>query len=325
MLPVLGYSLPRFTDASEQDALFHYTTATGLIGIFRDRELWSTAYHCANDESELAAGKGVVEPLFRDETVNLIRRGDARIETFYRRGVEPRQYGDQFEETILRFAFAELTTFVSCFCKPAGKEDFEHGLLSQWRGYGPDGGYAIHFSREKLAAAIERTNRSDGLNYELEDVHYTTDNLLKIEVLKHKDAFVRAFHAFLDHLAQPAGSTRGLNVLAGLIGGPLEALLDYLIHTKSCHFGEERECRMSLVQLARSGVANLPVSFFARGGVVVPYTKTPASFNVLECIESIVIGPGPRMDARFESVGQLVSQSGYAVPRRISRIPFTRV
>ena len=73
MLPVLGYGLPRLDDEAREDALFHYTTAAGLLGIFRERELWSTAHHCANDETELAAGKGVLDPLFRGETDRLIR------------------------------------------------------------------------------------------------------------------------------------------------------------------------------------------------------------------------------------------------------------
>jgi hypothetical protein len=325
MLPVLGYTLPKLDDESREDALFHYTTATGLLGIFRERELWSSAHHCANDETELVAGKGVLNSLFRGETDRLIRQGDQRIATFYGRGVDPRQYGEHFEETLLRFAFGVLTTFVSSFCKPASREDFEHGLLSQWRGYGPDGGYAIHFSRTKLLAAIDRANQLDGLNYALQDVHYAAENPLRTEVLKHAEAFVAAYNRFLDHLAEPLDSRRrsAPNPLAGLTGGPLEALLDYLIHTKSSHFGEERECRLSLIE-ARGGGTKVAVSFFVRGGVLVPYAKTPPTFNVLECIESIVIGPGPRMDSRYESLGYLVKQSGLSIPVRKSQIPFTR-
>ena len=325
MLPILGYGLPNLDEESREDALFHYTTATGLFGIFRDRELWSTAHHCANDESELAAGKGVLQPLFRDETARLIRARDPRIQTFHSRGVDPTQYGDQFEDTLLRFAFGALTTFVSSFCKPANKEDFEHGLLSQWRGYGVDGGYAIHFSRKKLLAAIDRVNQSDGLSYALQDVHYAVENPLQTELLARTDAFVAVYNRFLDHLARPLGSQdrSSPNLLAALIGGPLEALLDYLIHTKSSHFREERECRLSLLQ-ARNSAPTVTISFFVRGGVLVPYAKTPQTFKVLDCVESIVIGPGPRMDGRYESLGYLVRQSQHPIPIRISRIPFTR-
>ena len=114
--------------------------------------------------------------------------------------------------------------------------------------------------------------------------------------------------------------------IAGLPGGPLEAFLDYLVHTKNKHFSEERECRLSLIQLVSTGAGGLPVQYFNRGGLLVPFTKTPhSSFNVLDCVEWVVIGPGPRMGARFKSVSQLVRQSGRDIKVRPSHIPFTRL
>ena len=110
--------------------------------------------------------------------------------------------------------------------------------------------------------------------------------------------------------------------IAGLPGGPLEAFLDYLVHT----FSEERECRLSLIQLVSTGAGGLPVQYFNRGGLLVPFTKTPhSSFNVLDCVEWVVIGHGPRMGARFKSVSQLVRQSGRDIKVRPSHIPFTRL
>jgi hypothetical protein len=57
-----GRSLPQYTEESRADALFHYTTANGLIGILSKGEIWSTAYYCTNDESELSIGNGVLNP-----------------------------------------------------------------------------------------------------------------------------------------------------------------------------------------------------------------------------------------------------------------------
>lgn len=133
--------------------------------------------------------------------------------------------------------------------------------------------------------------------------------------------------SFLDELAEPLDLSKSTmrSPIAGLTGGPLEAFLDYLVHTKNEHFGEERECRLSLFQLASDSASCLPVQYFNRGGLLVPYTKTPrTSFNVLDCIEWIVIGPGPRIGARFKSVNQLVRQSGREIKVRVSHIPFTR-
>jgi Protein of unknown function (DUF2971) len=320
---------PRYTDEARDDALFHYTTARGLLGIFATGQLWSTAYYCANDESELAAGKDVLGPLFRSHTHDLIKKGDSRVVTFARRGVDPREYGDTFEQRIISIALSQLGVFITCFCRATGAEDFQHGLLSQWRGYAIDGGYALQFSRKKLLAAIEGTRGTSGQNYDLMDVHYGPNNPLKSDVLQHSDAFIQAYSAHLDELAEPldfkAKTMR--SPIAGLPGGPLEALLNYLAHTKNVHFREERECRLSLVQSADDKVeGSLPVFYFERGGVPVPYTQTPkATFNVLDCIEWIVVGPAPRLDVRFKAVQQLVRQSSANISVRPSHIPFTRL
>lgn len=327
MSEIPSHLLPTFSDESREDALFHYTTATGLIGIFDTGDIWSTAYYCANDESELAAGKGVLAPLFRSTTYKLIEAQDPRVLTFARRGVDIREYADRFEQQIAGMTLSLLCAYITCFCKPTSKEDFHHGLLSQWRGYGSDGGYALHFSRKKLLAAIESANKPDGLSYDLQDVYYTTENPLKAKILSHSDAFVSAYLSFLDELAEPLDSRKRTmrSPIAGLPGGPLEAFLDYLVHTKNEHFGEERECRLSLIQPVSSSSSCLSVQYFNRGGLLVPYTRTPrSSFNVLDCLEWIIVGPGPRMSARFKSVSQLVRQSGREINVRASHIPFTR-
>jgi hypothetical protein len=188
----------------------------------------------------------------------LIEANDPRVLTFARRGVDIREYADHFEEHIAGMALSSLCAYITYFCKPTSKEDFYHGLLSQWRGYGSDGGYALHFSRKKLLAAIESANKADGLNYDLQDVHYTVENPMKAEVLSHTDAFVRAYMSFLDELAEPLDSSKRTmcSPIAGLPGGPLEAFLDYLVYTKNEHFGEERECRLSLIQLVSAREEN---------------------------------------------------------------------
>lgn len=328
MSEIPDHSLPTYSDASREDALFHYTTANGLIGILGTGEIWGTAYYCANDESELSTGKGVLAPLFRSTTDKMIEANDPRVLTFNRHGSDIREYPEHFEQHIAAMALSSLCAYITCFCKPTSEEDFQHGLLSQWRGYGADGGYALHFSRKKLLAEIERTNKTDGLNYELQDVHYTIENPMKAEVLSHADAFIRAYMGFLDELSEVLDSSRKTmrSPIAGLPGGPLEAFLDYLVHTKNKHFGEERECRLSLIQLVSASASCLPVDYFNRGGLLVPYTKTPrSSFNILDCVEWAVIGPGPRMDARFKSVSQLIRQVGREIKVRPSHIPFTRL
>ncbi len=73
-----SHSLPTYSEESCKDALFHYTTADGLLGILRDNEIWSSAYYCTNDESEdeseLSAGENVLTQIFR---ADIIKKGRA--------------------------------------------------------------------------------------------------------------------------------------------------------------------------------------------------------------------------------------------------------
>jgi len=323
-----SHSLPKFSSEAQSDALFHYTTASGLIGIFSEKAIWSTAYFCANDEQELAAGKGVLTEIFREEIYRLEKAGDSRIKLFHQRGCDPLEYADKFEGTIIGITLASLSAYLTCFCKPASEEDFQHGLLSQWRGYGPDGGYALQFSRKKLNDAIGASAGNAGRSYELKDTNYGPKNLLRDGVMAHKEAYLRAFGQHLDMLAS-------LDLLLGkgfrnpvpeLLEGPIEALLDYLIQTKSAHFAEERECRLSLIQLSAHSASTLPVAFFNRNGLPVPFIRTTApNGDILSCIEWILIGPGPRINARFRAANQLVRNSGHDIKVRVSHIPYTRL
>ena len=320
-----SHTLPNFSDEARDDALFHYTSAAGLAGIFDSKAIWSTAYYCANDEQELAAGKGVLTTLFREELYSLEQSDDPRIRTFYGRGVDPIEYAEHFEGLVTSLALGALCPYITCFCRPAKKEDFLHGLLSQWRGYGPDGGYALQFSRKKLAAALDAAKPQI---YELRDVHYDAGNDLKASLLQHKPAFLAAFSQHLDQLAMPIDlqNTTWESPLASLFGGPLESLFDFLVYTKNQHFAEERECRMSAIQTSTPTSESRAVRFFNRNGLLVPYVSTPVDgLDILGCIEWIVVGPGPRIQSRFQSITHLVRQHQREIHVRVSHIPYTRL
>lgn len=322
-----SHALPNFTDAAVEDALFHYTTANGLIGLLTKNEIWSTAYWCANDESELVTGKGVLTPMFKRVTHALVQKNDALVQTFASRGVDIETHAESFEHQVLAMTFNVLSAYITCFCKPLGEEDFLHGLLSQWRGYGTDGGYALQFSRKKLEAAVAKGYDPAGFNYELQDVYYSPENPLKEQLLNHREKYEQVFLNHLEERAKPLDFNRKTrrSPVPDLLNGPLEALLDYMIQTKNKHFSEERECRLSILQSTSEEPGLRPLNYFNRAGMIVPYVKTEsASFDILDCLDWIVVGPGPRMGARFNSVVQMVKRTGRRILVRPSHIPLAR-
>jgi hypothetical protein len=317
---------PTYSEDLCEDTLFHYTTASGLLGILRKNEIWSTAHHCVNDESELQAGKGVLTALFRKKDFELRDAQDLRLQTFASRGVPFFEYSNKFEGNMLSHALSFFFVFITCLCKPNGKEDFLHGLLSQWRGYGAGSGYAIQFNRSKLRALVEKAQQGGYWGYDLQDVKYCPDNELKDEVLKHSDAYISSYLAHLDRLAQPDfGGQSVPSPWKGLGDGPLVRLLDYFINTKSPHFSEERECRLSVIEARTSDFAKLEVDYFDRNGLIVPYVKSPETLDIVGCIEWIIVGPDPRLESRLHSVAGLVKSLGLDIQIGPSHIPFSTI
>ncbi len=81
---------------------------------------------------------------------------------------------------------------------------------------------------------------------------------------------------------------------------------------------------MSTLEPVSSEAGVLPVDYFNRNGLIVPYVRTPPSFKVLDCIDWIVVGPSPRIENRFNSVAQMVRGLGLNIKVRPSHIPFSR-
>lgn len=328
MRKIRGYILPDYSPEIGENSLFHYTSATGLMGILQSGQIWCTASHCTNDESEMAIGEELLTREFSSVIQKIYNNKDPIIEIFYSRGVvDIYQYAENYKDLIINILFSTLKTYIACFCQPATREIFYHGLLSQWRAYGADGGYAIQFSKEKLLGEIDTANNEISPGYDVHEVYYTPDNPFKDEFLKNRKAFHSKFKQHLDELAGPLSlEPRTMpSPLSGLPKRALESLIDYLLYTKNPHFSEEREVRLSHLELATGEAGSSGTDFFQRNGLIVPYRATNKEFlPLLDCVEGIIVGPGSRMAERYESVRQLVRSTGRKIPVRASRIPFTR-
>lgn len=212
--------------------------------------------------------------------------------------------------------------FSSIFCLDNG---VHYSLLSQWRGYGEDGGYAIQFSRTKLKNTIDQINSSLDANYDLLDVLYTVENSYKADVTKYADVFINAYLEYLDEIIKIRWQSPTFNYsISGLTGGPLEAFLTYLINTKNEHFGEEKECRLSMLETNMPDSMVVPVEYFNRHGLIIPFTRTPDKFPLNDCIDWVIVGPTPGIEQRFMSLKQMIKKMGLNIDVRPSHIPFSR-
>lgn len=92
---------PICSDDALKDVLFDYTAGDGLLGTLQNKELWSTAYFCMSDESELKTGRGVLASIFRLKTHELMEENDPAVQTISSRGVDILDYPCNFEYQLL--------------------------------------------------------------------------------------------------------------------------------------------------------------------------------------------------------------------------------
>ena len=120
--------------------LYHYTSQSGLIGIVKNKSIWATHLYHLNDSSEFVYAFDLMNHKIlklREEVVNTV-------------SVQYSLYRDM--EQALQ-TYRKLPRRMGLF---VGSFSEDGDLLSQWRGYCPDGfGYSIGFRIDNLEIAAK--------------------------------------------------------------------------------------------------------------------------------------------------------------------------
>lgn len=152
--------------------LYHYTDADGLLGIVKTRTLWATDVQFLNDGSELVYAADKISSHARDRAKELER---SRPSDHWDSGRAEALYGvadgldDHADGTAAR-------VYVSCFCT-------QGDLLSQWRGYGRAGGFALGFDTADLAPVLR--DRLQQVDYGDEVIAPLLDDLESVQPVGH--------------------------------------------------------------------------------------------------------------------------------------------
>jgi hypothetical protein len=159
--------------------LHHYTGAVGLKGIVESNSMWATYFADMNDAQEIHTLRvPLVDELAKrlDPIVMQIRLQNPPKDSAVWRRDAPQQLARIWGNALYRVVFAdddtERTAYccTACFCSHARDRPYEreHGLLSQWRGYGKDGGFCFVFDTAKLWGLFEKER--DAFFYAYTDV-----------------------------------------------------------------------------------------------------------------------------------------------------------
>ncbi len=132
--------------------LFHYTTVDAFASIYQTRTFWATHYEDMNDSSELQ--------MFQTKLGESIRPVIQKIAVA--KGLdgawgerEVARWLNIFHQTALG-EHGLRDTFICSFCTHDTEPDAaKHGLLSQWRGYGANGGVAIVLNTRGIEDLME--------------------------------------------------------------------------------------------------------------------------------------------------------------------------
>lgn len=317
----------------EYSELMHYTTAAGLTGIVSSGALWTTDASFLNDAEELKHFFDVrLIELVRPEVLSYVVEL-ARIPANARQissdgGVEHLVE----KESLLRVEHLREATMATnrphVFSMSASTDDRirRSGLLSQWRGYGADGGYALVFDTVEFQKLLEEESGS---------YHY--------QHLQWGDVYYYG----IDPADQPSGSDvqefeeQVRHGIAGLLRGrSADEVPDFYqaITSLSClykhrGFWEEREVRVIAIP-ASDDVANMArmegetrdrrtLKTFVRAGAPVPYLELfgkspPARLP----IKQVIVGPHSASAWRRAAVERLLAANGYDCEIVCSDIPY---
>ena len=310
--------------------LFHYTSENGLFGILKTQYLRATHWQHLNDASELMQFHHELPRLILPELVRraneiALRSGEARQWLIDNGGVDTvcREKAKGLAEAMckpLLFGTENERLFefyITSFCTPDGAfaEVRNHGLLSQWRYYGQEGGYALVFDTAELENLMELEHSQWSCRLSCGEVGYSSDSP---EVLSKR---IRSVPAFLKIFSQYQFDSE--EEYAQL----LEPLLDSCIHYKHWAFAEEKEVRLVAVlnskrMLDEHEAANVPVverkrQFFLRDQRQIPYINLFEGLEVNRpCrlpIRRIIVGPGPSQKQREAKLRAFLGNADYNI------------
>lgn len=201
----------------EHEEVIHYTSASGLHGIVTSKTIWASHTSFLNDTEEVVGFFDRVLPIllkpeferYWKEVEDLPSLVQARFLS------EEDAFNHYLKKIVDGFKEAELRAqdhYVASFCTTDGPWISEHGLLSQWRGYGPDGGYAVVFDSEGLESLLAKEAKiyyEEGLmwadaQYHMSELSDVRDEQVLEHVQKVKDSAYRYFQTNEIKEAYPA-------------------------------------------------------------------------------------------------------------------------
>lgn len=309
--------------------LMHYTDASGLHGIISNKTLWASHTSFMNDTEEIVGFYSRVLPkILRQELKQLVvdsKDFAEKVKDASGLGIDLIDYTvETWIENLAPLRKAQ-NYFVTSFCTATDEWISKNGLLSQWRGYGEDGGYAIVFDAEKLQFLLEAEGR---IYYEeqldMTDVEYNLVQLSDIkmkEVAEYLDELKKSIHAMLrgkstdDEYKDAAENVCRLSMLCKHRGFEEEKEVRIVVREPSSMIGQDPQ--------NQSGKPYRKVKSYIRNGVSVPciHLFEKQELDALP-IRRVIVGPHPDKVERKRAVELLLHEHNVDAEVLTSETPY---
>lgn len=326
------------TVAEEYPELMHYTSDAGLTGILTSGCLWATDARHLNDVQELTHFFDArLRALSIPEIVKALReiaRNPAKAANIVLEGgidhlarVQAEQSCNGLREVVLNIN----RPFIFSLCGSHDPRVLHNGLLSQWRGYGQGGGYALIFNSLKFEELLRLDNQAYQYQFaQWGDVYYYG---LEAQQPSHEEVA----EAEATICAGIAAMLR--NEVIDFEGTFYHAITRLSCLFKHWGFAEEKEVRVVAIpakpeyteQANTAGEIRLqkPILTHVRkdDGQSVPYIElfrhpTKITNGARLPIKRVIIGPHKDAAIRVTDVQRLLAENDYDVPVVISEIPY---
>lgn len=304
----------------EPTELFHYTGIAGLRGILKSQTLWATHYQFLNDAEEVIHFKPRMEGLILSALEQVqggerpsLNQTDMKIEA------------KKFVECVYKVLFDDTSTppllelYITSFCKAENKNVARDGLLSQWRGYGQDGGYAIVFKESALHRLVDKENKQWRYSFlNAGNVVYADDLEKQIrQKTRYHDELKKAF---VSYFAAP-------NKTQELLEKTYEPVVAAACRFKHEGFKEEKEFRIVAgIRQQGSYPRKKPIKCVQRSGTAVPYINLFEGITSLPAkplpIKRIIVGPHQEKEKRKKAIEILLKELGIKAEVSVSEIPY---
>lgn len=315
--------------------LMHYTTGTGLAGIVSSGALWATHASALNDSQEVThfLDTRLIE-IIRDEAIGalseLLKNPSVAQEVEGAGGFD--KVAEKQTNDVAQLLRESMLTFhqpyIFSLSAITGARVRQSGLLSQWRGYGTDGGYAIIFDSSEFEELLRAESAQHYYQHmQWGDVYYyglPDGSQRASQEIDDAERTLRAGIQELHRSPKPDSMEQAY-----------EAMITLCCLYKHWGFHEEQEVRViaippneEVLRLAKqSGEVREPrrVSVMSRGGMLVPYLDLFGANNGPPRklpIKRVIVGPHPLSSIRSKTVELLLRSHGYDTDVCVSDIPY---